>query len=78
MPKRLQLLFRGIQQTGEMDRQCKEARSPNGADLMREQDRLGDSWLESSLTESSFAEKEMVFLANKKLNKSQHCVYNKG
>lgn len=42
---------------------------------MREQDRLGDSWLESSLTESSFTEREIRFLANKKLSRSQHYAY---
>jgi len=42
-----------------------------------EQERLGDSWLESSLIESSFAEKEMSVLANKTLSRNQHCIYRK-
>lgn len=44
---------------------------------MGEQDRLGDSWLESSLIESSTAEKELRILANKTLSRNQHCVYTK-
>lgn len=44
---------------------------------MGEQDRLGDSWLESSLIESSFTEKELRVLANKTLSRNRHCVYRK-
>lgn len=42
---------------------------------MRKQDRLGDSWLESGLIESSFTEKEIGLPANKKLSRSQHYAY---
>jgi len=45
---------------------------------VRKQDRLGDSWLENSLIESSFAEKETGLLANKQFNGSLYSFYNKG